>query len=147
MEPPVVTKRNMHHPHLPKRLSGRVHSWRSLSPRAGQVADSSKEIEKDVSETPPEDDDYDLQLAWDQVCQSFAQTTRKDIRSKSLLTPEDIILQLKYLREEDAEKSAKHRVLKDILGNSLKCIQNLGGIVAMGASMVCLTSSQGGGLS
>ena len=85
-------------------------------------------------ETAPED--YDLQRGWSDVLQAFAKTAKVELRPDRVLSPEDVIAQLKSKRDKDEANSAKYRVVKDVLGKTLACIQTLGGIAASGASMV-----------
>ena len=85
-------------------------------------------------ETAPED--YDLQQGWSDVLQAFAKTAKVELRPDRVLSPEDVIAQLKSKRDKDEADSAKYRVVKDVLGKTLACIQTLGGIAASGASMV-----------
>ena len=87
-----------------------------------------------VVETAP--DDYDLQRGWADVLQAFAKTAKIELRPDRILTPEDVIAQLKSKRDKDDADSAKYKVVKDVLGKTLACIQTLGGIAASGASMV-----------
>lgn len=85
-----------------------------------------------------EDDDYDLQEAWDKACRSFATTTNSDVNPLQgrTQTPEDVLMQLKLKRHADEEKEAEYKVLKDVLGRTLVLVQNLGNIVSSAASMV-----------
>lgn len=86
------------------------------------------------AETAP--GDYDLQQAWKDCLKAFAETARVELQPVSILSPEDVIEQLKSKREKDEAHDAKYRVVKDVLGKTLACIQVLGGIAASGASMV-----------
>jgi len=87
-----------------------------------------------VVETAP--DDYDLQQSWADVLQAFAQTAKIELRPDRLLTPEDVIAQLKAKRDKDEADNAKYKAVKDVLSKTVTCIQTLGGIAASGASMV-----------
>ncbi|KIX04226.1 uncharacterized protein Z518_07780 [Rhinocladiella mackenziei CBS 650.93] len=89
-----------------------------------------------VANGAPTDDEYDLRAAWEKACRSFAATTKVDLLEGKPQTPEEVIAQLKLKRQEDEEKKAQFKVLKDVLGKSLVFIQNLGGIAAQGAGMV-----------
>ena len=86
------------------------------------------------------EDEYDLRAAWEKACQSFATTTKIDLLQGKVNSPEEVISQLKLKRQEDEEKKAEFKVLKDVLGKSLVFIQNLGGIAAQGAGMVRIFS-------
>ncbi|EXJ82410.1 hypothetical protein A1O3_06223 [Capronia epimyces CBS 606.96] len=85
-----------------------------------------------------EDNEYDLQEAWEQACRSFATTAHVDINllQGRALTPDDVVAQLKLKRHADEEKKAQYKVLKDVLGRTLVLIQNLGEIASSAASMV-----------
>ena len=85
-------------------------------------------------QVPPED--YDLQQGWSDVLQTFAKTTKIELQPDHVMSPEDVIGQLKSKRDKDSADSAKYRAAKDVLGKTLACIQTLGGIAASGASMV-----------
>ncbi|KAL9609751.1 MAG: hypothetical protein Q9167_005507 [Letrouitia subvulpina] len=82
------------------------------------------------------ENEYDLEQAWDQACQSFVRIAKLEIRSAVGRTPEDVILLLNNMRDRDAEKSAKYQKLKDVLGKSLDFIMILGSMAAQSVSMV-----------
>jgi hypothetical protein len=89
-----------------------------------------------VSDAVSTEDEYDLRTVWKTACQSFASTIKVDLRPGQWGTPEDVLAQLKLRRQEDEEKRAEFKVLKDVLGKPLVVIQNLGGIAASAAGMV-----------
>jgi fungal STAND N-terminal Goodbye domain len=82
------------------------------------------------------EDKYDLEKAWDDVCTSFAKATDKNLRDHPRYTPEEVLDQIRAKQDKDEEKNAKFKAAKDALTKTLDCINNLGGIVAQGSSMV-----------
>ena len=81
-------------------------------------------------------DEWDLQDAWDKACKSFAKTTGADITKRPNLSPTDVLNQIRAKQDKDDADSAKFKVAKEVIGNSLVCIQNLGSIIAQGAGTV-----------
>jgi hypothetical protein len=81
-------------------------------------------------------DDYDLQKKWNEVCDSFARTTKEDLSKHPKFTPDEVLEQIRLKQDRDEAKNAKYKAAKDILSKTLDCIDNLGNIAAQGASMV-----------
>jgi hypothetical protein len=89
-----------------------------------------------AAETLGAEDEYDLRVSWEKARQSFLTSFKVDLVDSKVQTPEDVLSQLTLKRQEDDEKSAQFKVLKDVLGKCLSLVENLGGIAASGASMV-----------
>lgn len=81
-------------------------------------------------------DDFNLQAAWDTVCQSFAKTTSVDLTATPKYTIDQVLDQIRQKQDDDEQRNAKYRVAKDVISKTLSCIEVLGGIAAQGASMV-----------
>ncbi|KAJ5160763.1 uncharacterized protein N7482_007767 [Penicillium canariense] len=81
-------------------------------------------------------DDYNLQGAWDTVCQSFAKTTTVDLTITPRYTIDQVLDQIRQRQDDDEQRNVKYKVAKDVISKTLSCIEVLGGIVAQGASMV-----------
>ena len=82
-------------------------------------------------------DDYNLQRAWDEVCQSFAKTTKVDLTITPRYTIDQVLDQIRQKQDDDEQRNVKYKVAKDVISKTLSCIEVLGGIAAQGASMVC----------
>ncbi|OJK02157.1 hypothetical protein ASPACDRAFT_1886529 [Aspergillus aculeatus ATCC 16872] len=89
-----------------------------------------------------EQDEYNLQEAWDRVCTSFMQTTNADLKSApTKYTIEEVLDQIRAKQDEANEKNAKYQELKTVMNKTLTFVGLLGGIAAQGASMVFAPSS------
>ncbi|RAH43574.1 uncharacterized protein BO95DRAFT_433785 [Aspergillus brunneoviolaceus CBS 621.78] len=89
-----------------------------------------------------EQDEYNLQEAWDRVCTSFMQTTHADLKTApTKYTIEEVLDQIRAKQDEVNEKNAKYQELKTVMNKTLTFVGLLGGIAAQGASMVFAPSS------
>jgi hypothetical protein len=68
-------------------------------------------------------DDPDLDEAWSEVLKSFEKTARIKLEPKRVLSPQEVLDQLKaYDKNEEAKK--KHRRLRKALERTLQCVKN-----------------------
>jgi hypothetical protein len=81
-------------------------------------------------------DDYNLQDAWDRVCKSFAQTAEVDLTTAPKFTPDQVLEQIRAKQDDEEEKHAKYRVAKEVITKTLKCIKILASIAVQDATMV-----------
>lgn len=81
-------------------------------------------------------DPYDLDKAWEEVLNSFEKTARVKLQPDHLLTPQEVIDQLKTRREQDEDAKRKHQGLRNALHRTLECIKTLGTIASMDQSQV-----------
>jgi hypothetical protein len=83
------------------------------------------------------DDKYDLDKAWaEEVLPAFEKTARVKLQPDKILTPEDVVLQLKLKHDQDTAASQKHAGLKKALWRALECVKTLGTVAAMDQSQV-----------
>lgn len=88
-------------------------------------------------------DDLDLNVAWQEACESFARTTKIDLRAVPSPTAEQVIAKFNTRKAKDEKEHAKLNAAKKIALKTLTCVVNLGGIAAQGASMVNSHPSSG----
>jgi hypothetical protein len=82
-------------------------------------------------------DKYDLDKAWaEEVLPAFEKTARVKLQPDKILTPDDVILQLKLKHDHDAIASQRHSGLKKALWRALECVKTLGTVAAMDQSQV-----------
>jgi tetratricopeptide (TPR) repeat protein len=79
---------------------------------------------------------YDLDAAWREVLTAFEKTARIKLKPEKILTPDDVLQQLRLKREQDDEASQKHQKLKQAFRRALNCVQKLGTIAAQDQSGV-----------
>lgn len=86
-------------------------------------------------------DDYSFKAMWEQAQLRFQERTAKSLKSATGKSLEDVLKELEERYPEDnifQAQSGSQSNVKDIVRNVLNCINILGGIVAQGASMVCI---------
>jgi hypothetical protein len=78
---------------------------------------------------------FDLQAEWHQACQEFMTVTGQDLGVRSP-TAEQITAKLDELQEaKDVESYSKVGKAKHAVGNTMRAIQTIGGLLAQGAQM------------
>lgn len=86
-------------------------------------------------------EEYSFKAMWEQAQLRFQERTSRALKSGKGKSLEDVLRELEERYPEDnifqAPSGSKSNV-KDIVRNVLNCINILGGIVAQGASMVCI---------
>ena len=78
----------------------------------------------------------DLQVAWQQACESFAATTHRKLDSRPVPTPEQIIGIIKAEGKKEKKDNPKLEAVKEAVQKSITCIVKLGSVALQGASMV-----------
>ena len=82
-------------------------------------------------------EDDSIKAIWNQVTATVIQLAGGDqTKIKDGLSIEDVLDCLEKIQQSDKKAVEKHALIRNAFGNTLKCIQTVGGIVASGAGQV-----------